>query len=293
MLKGSYSVTITPTSNDGTIKVKSLERYFNWQIKKKIGGLIILGSTGEFLSISDQNRLKMIKESVSIIDKRVPLLVGTAAENTYDAIRYSVEAQAQHADGVMIIPPFYSTPTPEELINHFKMISKEIDIPIMVYNNPATSNIDITPEIFAELSKIKNVEYCKESTMDVTRVKEIDKQSKGKIKVFGGIMGYESYLNGAIGWVSVPSNIIPQECTNIYENIKIQKNFEKAKKIYDKITPVIKLVGKHFYVAATKYMLNLMGLDVGKPLLPRLDLSESKKSECRKVFKQLNFKKIN
>ena len=293
MLKGSYSVTITPTSNDGKIKVKSLEKYFNWQIKKKIGGLIILGSTGEFLSISDQNRSKMIRESVSIIDKRVPLLVGTAAENTYDAIRYSVEAQAQNADGVMIIPPFYSTPTPEELINHFKMISKEIDIPIMVYNNPATSNIDITPEIFAELSKIKNVEYCKESTMDVTRVKEIDKQSKGKIKVFGGIMGYESYLNGAIGWVSVPSNIVPHECTNIYENIKIKKNFENAKKIYDKITPVIKLVGKHFYVAATKYMLNLMGFDVGKPLLPRLDLSESKKSECRKVFKQLNFKKIN
>ena len=293
MFKGSYSVTITPTSSDGKIKVKSLEKYFNWQIKKKIGGLIILGSTGEFLSISDQNRLKMVKESVSIVDNRVPLLVGTAAENTYDAIRYSVEAQAQNADGVMIIPPFYSTPTPEELINHFKMISKEIDIPIMVYNNPATSNIDITPDIFAELSKIKNVKYCKESTMDVTRVKEIDKQSKGKIKVFGGIMGYESYLNGAIGWVSVPSNIVPQECTNIYENIKTKKNFENAKKIYDKITPVIKLVGKHYYVAATKYMLNLMGFDVGKPLLPRLDLSESKKSECRKVFKQLNFKKIN
>ena len=216
MFKGSYSVTITPTFGDGKIKVKSLEKYFNWQIKKKIGGLIILGSTGEFLSISDQNRLKMINESVSIIDNRVPLLVGTAAENTYDAIRYSVEAQAQNADGVMIIPPFYSTPTPEELINHFKMISKEIDIPIMVYNNPATSNIDITPDIFAELSKIKNVKYCKESTMDVTRVKEIDKQSKGKIKVFGGIMGYESYLNGAIGWVSVPSNIVPQELSLIH-----------------------------------------------------------------------------
>ena len=293
MLKGSYSVTITPTSKDGRINVKSLEKYFDWQIKKKIGGLIILGSTGEFLSISDQNRSKMIKESISIVDKRVPLLVGTAAESTYDAIKYSVEAQAQNADGVMIIPPFYSTPTPEELINHFRMISKEIDIPIMVYNNPATSNIDITPEVFSELAKIKNVKYCKESTMDVTRVKEIDKQTKGKIKVFGGIMGYESYLNGAMGWVSVPSNIVPQECTNIYENIKIKKNFEDAKKIYDKITPVIKLVSKHFYVAATKYMLNLMGFDVGKPLLPRLDLTESKKKECKKVFKELNFRKIN
>ena len=98
MFKGSYSVTITPTSNDGKIKVKSLEKYFDWQIKKKIGGLIILGRSGEFLSISDQNRSKMIRESVSIVDNRVPLLVGTAAENTYDAIKYSVEAQAKNAD---------------------------------------------------------------------------------------------------------------------------------------------------------------------------------------------------
>ena len=77
---------------------------------------------------------------------------------------YSVEAQKLKADGVMIIPPFYSTPTVEELFNHYQMISKEIDLPIMVYNNPATSNIDILPETFAELSKIKNVKYCKEST---------------------------------------------------------------------------------------------------------------------------------
>ena len=221
----------------------------------------------------------------------MPLLVGTAAENTYDAIKFSVEAQKLKADGVMIIPPFYSTPTEDEIINHFKMISDEIDIPIMVYNNPATSNIDILPETFAELSKIKNVKYCKESTMDVTRVKDIIRLSKNKIKVFGGIMGYESYLNGADGWVSVPSNLLPYECTKIYENIKINKKYTAAKKIYDKITPIIKIVGGHYYVAATKYILNLMGFDVGKPLLPRLDLSNKKKKECQKIFRELKLKK--
>ena len=146
--KGTFSVNITPTESNGNLKLNSLKKYLNWQIQKKIGGLIILGSTGEFLSISSKNRIKMIRESVSITDKRVPLLVGTAAENTYDAIRYSVEAQKLKADGVMIIPPFYSTPTVEELFNHYQMISKEIDLPIMVYNNPATSNIDILPETF-------------------------------------------------------------------------------------------------------------------------------------------------
>ncbi len=291
--RGTFSVNITPTDTSGNLNLNSLKRYLNWQIQKKIGGLIILGSTGEFLSINSKNRIKMIKESVAITEKRVPLLVGTAAENTYDAIKYSVEAQKLKADGVMIIPPFYSTPTEEEMINHFKMISKEIDIPIMVYNNPATSNVDILPETFAELSKIKNVKYCKESTMDVTRVKDIIRLSKNKIKVFGGIMGYESYLNGAEGWVSVPSNILPHECTSIYENIKIRKKYTAAKKIYDKITPIIKVVGGHYYVAATKYMLNLMGFDVGKPLLPRLDLNLKKKKECQKIFKELKLKKIS
>lgn len=129
--------------------------------------------------------------------------------------------------------------------------------------------------------------------MDVTRVKDIIRLSKNKIKVFGGIMGYESYLNGADGWVSVPSNLLPNECSEIYRNIRVKKNFTKAKKLYDQITPIIKLVGGHYYVAATKYMLNLMGFDVGKPLLPRLDLNLKKKKECQSIFKKLKFKKKN
>ena len=106
-------------------------------------------------------------------------------------------------------------------------------------------------------------------------------------------MGYESYLNGADGWVSVPSNLLPYECTKIYENTKLKKDHAAAKKIYDKITPIIKIVGGHYYVAATKYILNLMGFDVGKPLLPRLDLSNKKKLECKKIFKKLNLPKIS
>lgn len=288
--QGTFSVTVTPTHNDGSINVSGLKKYFNWQIQKKIGGLIILGSTGEFLSINEKNRKIMIRESKAIISKRVPFLVGTAAENTNDAIKLSVEAQEMGADGVMIIPPFYSTPTPEELYNHFRLISSEIDIPIMVYNNPATSNIDILPEHFKELAKIKNVKYCKESTMDVTRVREIIKQTEGKIKVFGGIMGYESYLEGAVGWVSVPSNLVPYEGTKIFEEIVKNRRFIPAKKVYDKILPVIKLVGGHYYVAATKYMLNLMGFEVGKPLLPRLGLSRTKIKECLNIFKKHKLK---
>jgi len=103
-------------------------------------------------------------------------------------------------------------------------------------------------------------------------------------------MGYESYLEGAVGWVSVPSNLVPYEGTKIFKEIVKNKKFVKAKRVYDEILPVIKLVGGHYYVAATKHMLNLMGFDVGKPLLPRLELNRIKKKECLNIFKKHKLK---
>jgi dihydrodipicolinate synthase/N-acetylneuraminate lyase len=128
--KGTFSVTITPTKHNGDVNIKSLQKYFNWQIKKKIGGLIILGSTGEFLSINKKNRLIMIKESVAITNKRIPLFVGTAAENTNDAIKLSVEAQKLGADGVMI---HSKNRDPKEIFKFSNKFKKEFkNIPLVV-----------------------------------------------------------------------------------------------------------------------------------------------------------------
>jgi 4-hydroxy-tetrahydrodipicolinate synthase len=290
-LQGTYSVTVTPTNSMGKVNYKSLKKYINWQIEQNISGLIILGSTGEFLSIPLEERKKMIIETIKLVENRVPVLVGAGAENTFDSIEISQFAEKYKASGTLIIPPYYSTPTVDELYHHYELISKNSNLPIMVYNNPATSNVDITPPIFKILSEIKNVKYCKESTMDPTRVKDIITLTKNKIKVFGGIMGYESFLNGACGWVSVPSNILPNACNDIFKKIYFEQDFVTAKKIYEQATPVIKLVGGHYYVAATKFLLNCMGFDVGKPLLPRLDLNSEMKKKCKKyinLIKQIN-----
>ena len=262
---------ITPFTNDGKeVEVSVLRDFVDWQIEKGIAGLIPLGSTGEFLSLSDRERRTVAKVVIDQARERVPVLIGVGAENTLDVVRYSQEAEELGADGVLIIPPFYSTPTDAELYEHFNVIGESIDIPIMVYNNPATANVDLLPPLVAQLSKIKNVAFIKESTMDATRVREIIRLSNGRIGVFGGIMGFEAFMNGAIGWTAVGANLMPAEFASMYQYCVVERNVDRARDLYEKLWPVIELVGGHRYVCATKKALELMGIPVGPPRPPRL-----------------------
>jgi len=289
--KGTFTVMITPFSEDGLeINYSSLEEFVAWQISNGIHGLIALGSTGEFLSLNDEERHNVTKTIINKVSGEVPVLIGTGAENTWDVVRNSQDAESLGADGLMIIPPFYSTPTEEELFVHFKIISESVSIPIMIYNNPATANVDLTPQIVKRLSEVDNICYIKESTMDVTRVRDIIRFCGEKMTVFGGIMGYESFLNGADGWVSVGSNLMPAEFSDLYKISVIDKDVDQARKIYSHILPVIELVGQHRYTTATKAALKLMGLNVGPPRPPRLEASGSDFEWVKEVVEKYNLK---
>jgi len=289
--RGTFTVMVTPFTDDSLeINYEVLGKFVDWQIKEGIHGLIALGSTGEFLSLNEEERYNVSKAVVERASGRVPVLIGTGAENTWDVIKYSRDAESLGADGVMIIPPFYSTPTENELFIHFKKIAESISIPIMIYNNPATANVDLTPNIVKHLSEIDNVSYIKESTMDVTRVRDIIRLCEDKMTVFGGIMGYESFLNGALGWVSVGSNIMPSEFAKLFKLSVIDKDIDEARSIYKNILPIIELVGQHRYTTATKAALKIMGLDVGPPRPPRIKLSGSELNWVKEVVKKNNLK---
>ena len=289
--RGTFTVMVTPFTDDSLeINYEVLGKFVDWQIKEGIHGLIALGSTGEFLSLNEEERYNVSKAVVERASGRVPVLIGTGAENTWDVIKYSRDAESLGADGVMIIPPFYSTPTETELFNHFQKVADSISIPIMVYNNPATANVDITPKIVKVLSEIENISYIKESTMDVTRVRDIIRLCEDEMIVFGGIMGYESFMNGAEGWVSVGSNIMPLEFAKLFNVNVIEKNIDESRKIYRYILPIIELVGQHRYTPATKAALKLMGLNVGSPRPPRLPSSGSDLIWVKEVVKKFNLK---
>lgn len=286
--RGTYTVLITPMTEDGRqVDVPALKTLVNWQIEQGIHGLIPLGSTGEFLSLTEDERRLVIETCVATAAKRVPVLIGTGAEWTDECTRLSREAQQMGADGVMIIPPFYSTPTDDELFEHYRKVGEAIDIPIMIYNNPATANVDLHPELVARLSRIDTCQYIKESTLEVTRVRDIIELCGDRMTVFAGILGYESFWLGAQGWVAVCSNLIPRMSAQLFELVADHGNQAEALALYRKMLPIVRWVGGHRYVAASKDGLTMMGLPVGKPRPPRLPLPEADRHDLRKELDRL------
>ena len=214
---GSYTVMVTPFREDGRgIDEAATRRFVDWQIREGVPGLIPLGSTGEFLSVADDERTRLIEVLVDQARGRIPVVAGTAAEWTDVAVRYSREAERLGADGVMVVPPFYSSPTEDELFEHYRRIGEAISIPVMVYNNPNTSNVDLRPEFVARLGEIDTVRYIKESSGDISRVREIARLSGGRVTVFAGYHAFDSMVLGADGYVSVCGNIVPRLSADLY-----------------------------------------------------------------------------
>lgn len=286
--RGTYTVLITPFDETGAkVDLKAMADLVDWQIKQGIHGLIPLGSTGEFLSLTDDEQAAVAETAIKAAKGRVPVLIGTGCENTLDGVRLSKRAEALGADGVMIIPPFYSTPTEDELFEHYRRIGEAIGIPIMIYNNPATANVDMRPETVKRLSAIDNVRYIKESTLEVTRVRDIIDMCGDRMTVFAGILGYESFWLGAQGWVAVCSNLLPAESAKLFELVADAKDQPAALALYKRILPIVRWVGGHRYVAATKAGFAMMGRPVGPPRPPRLPLPAADVEALRKDLKAL------
>ena len=279
--RGTFTVMVTAFDAEGALDLDTQARFTDWQVREGIHGLVPLGSTGEFLSLEASERCAVAKCVIDAAGGRVPVLIGAGAERTEDVIANCEMAADLGADGVMIIPPFYSTPTEDELFTHYSRIAAATDLPIMIYNNPATANVDLTPPIVARLAQIRNVDYIKESTMDVTRVRDIIDLCGDQMSVFGGIMGFESFVEGADGWVAVGSNILPKASAKLFALTADTQDYDAARALYRQILPVIRLVGGHRYVSASKAALGLMGFAMGAPRAPRLPLPEREMAEVR------------
>jgi 4-hydroxy-tetrahydrodipicolinate synthase len=286
--RGTYTVLITPFTEDGRrVDAAALRRLVDFQIEQGIHGLIPLGSTGEFLSVTPEERRQVVEIVIGQAAGRVPVLVGTGAEWTDEVVRASREAEAMGADGVMIIPPFYSVPTDDELYAHYKKVADAIALPIMVYNNPATANVDMRPELIARLAEIPNCRYVKESTLDPTRVRDIIRLAGERMTVFAGVLGYESFWLGAAGWVAVCSNVIPRWSAELFELVADRRDMDRALALYKRITPLLWWVGGPRYVSGTKACFELMGMPMGPPRAPRLPLPEAERADLRAVLREM------
>ena len=230
--RGSYTVTITPFTADGKrIDFAAWEGFLDWQMACDVPGIIILGTTGEFLTISDDERHQFVEASVNHCRGRMDVLVGTMNAHTPRAVAYSVEAERLGADGLMIIPPYYYTPTEDEIFNYYRAICEKVSIPIMLYNNPFTSNVDMSARFVARLTRaFEQIRYIKEASQAAGRVYDMVEETNGVMNVFAGQRIVESYLEGAVGYVNPYGNYIPRASRAICDYI-VDGHWDDAKMI--------------------------------------------------------------
>lgn len=216
---GSYTVTITPfTPGGAAIDYEAWRRFLDWQLACGVPGIIILGTTGEFLTMTDDERGAFVEATVKHIAGRIPVLVGTMNAYTPNAVRYSKQAEELGADGLMIIPPYYYTPTEDEIFNYYRAICEAVGLPIMLYNNPFTSNVDMSAALVGRLTKsLEQIRYIKEASQRIERIQDIIVASDGLMNVWAGQRVLESYKMGAVGYVNPYGNYIPRASVKFVE----------------------------------------------------------------------------
>jgi 4-hydroxy-tetrahydrodipicolinate synthase len=208
--RGSYSVTVTPfTAERSAIDVEALRQFMDWQVESGVPGVIVLGTTGEYLTVSDEERALIVETAVKQVAGRARVLVGTMNAHTPNAVRYSKQAEELGADGLMVLPPYYYTPTDDEIWRYYRAISEAVSVPIMLYNNPVTANVDMSAALVARLTRdFENIRYIKESSQDLARVRDVIEATDGVMNVYAGERPVDSFLLGAVGYVNPYGNYV-------------------------------------------------------------------------------------
>ena len=208
--RGSYSVTVTPfTADRSAIDVDALQQFMDWQIESGVPGVIVLGTTGEYLTVSDEERALIVETAVKQVAGRARVLVGTMNAHTPNAVRYSKQAEELGADGLMVLPPYYYTPTDDEIWRYYRAVSEAVSVPIMLYNNPVTANVDMSAALVARLTRdFENIRYIKESSQDLGRVRDVIEATDGVMNVYAGERPVDSFLLGAVGYVNPYGNYV-------------------------------------------------------------------------------------
>ena len=279
---------VTPFKKNEDIDAEALRSNIDFYIKNGVHGLVVGGSTGEFATLSPEEHKEIIKAAVDQVNGRVPLLAGTAYCSTRNTIAISKFAEDAGVDGLLIVPPFYSKPKDNEIYAHYSAIGTAIDIPIMLYNNPFTSKVDMKPELIAKLSKVQNVTHVKESSSDISRIWKIRELTEDRLTIFCGAdnLALESFVMGAKGWICVAANILPKECAELYELAVTKQDYEKAKGLYSKLLPLANLLeDTGMFSALSKAGLDLLRQSGGKPRMPMQPPGPAELSELRGILK--------
>jgi len=284
---GVFAALVTPMKASEDIDYDKLGRFAEHLVGKGIHGLIPLGSTGEYYALNAEERERVLRVTLKAAAGRLPVVAGTNAGSTRDVIAFSRQAEQLGCAGVMLAPPYYSLPRLDELFAHFKAVNNAIGIPIMLYNYPGRTGVDMPPDFIERLAGLKNVRYVKESTGEMPRITELLRRCGNRLGVFCGCdtISFESFMVGAIGWVGGVVNVLPASHARLYSLAVEKKDYAAARKLFFEMLPTLELMeGGGKYTQFVKAGCKLMGHDVGAPRRP---LAVASAGECRRLREAL------
>ena len=283
---GVFPAITTQMDRDGSLNLEATAKHIEVLLESGVSGMVMLGSLGENQMLEPEEKRAVMDMAVDVIEGRVPVLSGVAETSTSSAIEYVRDCEEIGADGFMVMPAMcYKTPDPAESVAHFKTVAKSTGLPIMIYNNPISYGNDITPEMFAELGKVKNFVALKESSGDTRRITDLHRVCGDRYSIFTGVdpLALESAILGIDGWVAGTGIAFPAQNQYIWELMQAGE-WEKAREIYRWFTPLLHLDTHVKFVQYIKLCVQECGLGTEWTRAPRLPITGAERKRVLKVI---------
>ena len=289
MFKGSIVALITPFKNN-KLDEANYSEILHHHLKNGTNGVVPAGTTGESPTLSHIEHKKVIEIAIKECKGKIPVIAGTGSNSTSEAIELSKHAENAGADGLLIVTPYYNKPTQEGLYQHYKAINDKVGIPIIIYNIPPRSVVDMSVDTMARLFELKNISGVKDATADLNRVDEQLKKMGPEFIQLSGEDGtaLEFNLRGGVGCISVTANVAPKLCSD-FQKASLSKNnsnlIAKAKEINEKLMPLHKSLFIESNPSPVKYAASLLNLSSEEVRLPLVKVTEKTKKEVQKALK--------
>ena len=274
LFEGSGVALVTPFK-DGKVNYEKLGELIEWHIANKTDSIIVCGTTGESATMTDEERKTTIKFVVDKVNKRIPVIAGSGSNNTAYSIELSKYCQAVGVDGLLIVTPYYNKSTQDGLIKHYTTIANSVDLPIILYNVPGRTGVNIKPSTVEKLSKIENIVAIKEASGDISQVAEIARLCGEDFTIYSGnddqIVPILSL--GGSGVISVLANVLPKETHDIVEKY-LAGDVVESRKLQLGVNELVSSLFIEVNPIPVKAAMNLMGMEAGELRLPLTNISE-------------------
>lgn len=286
-IHGILAYPVTPFTPDDQVDTGRLAALVEQLVNDGVHGIVPLGSTGESAYLTEAEFDAVIDTTIGVVNGRVPVIIGASDLTTANTIRRARYAERVGADAVMVLPISYWKLSEREILQHYTAIGAAIGIPIMVYNNPATSGIDMRPELLVQMfNLVDNVAMVKESTGDLARMLRIKELSDGLLPFYNGNnpLALKSLEAGAKGWCTAAPNLRPQPCLDLYNAVRAGDH-ARAEAVYEDLRPLLEFIVAGGLPTTVKGGLELLGKGVGAPRPPLLPLDDSGRDELRRLLR--------